>query len=174
MCRSSKMETSRISPPLQMRKSVNIKALCAAPPSQMPLSCPVAPPSQRELHKDGSGGGGGIARRARAARAPKARSCATSSATPCAASFKCSSFMCHLRAGVGKARVRVVARRSIPFFAPGKAAFAAPFACSSFTCRPSLPLGLPHQQRASNAQRALGDKETVDEEARAGVGVGGS
>ena len=43
---------------------INIEALCAAPPgacahspSQMPLSCPVAPPSQRQLHKDGGGGG---------------------------------------------------------------------------------------------------------------------
>ena len=99
-------------------------ALCAAPPeapthspSQTPLSCPAAPPSQRELHKDGGGGGGGgVARRrrARAARAPKAKSCATSCgtssetppATPCAAFYKCpsvtcSSFTCHLRAGVG-------------------------------------------------------------------------
>ena len=57
---------------------MNIEVLCAAPPeafanrpSQMPLSCPVA-------HKDGGGGGGGVARRARAARAPKAKSCATS------------------------------------------------------------------------------------------------
>ena len=38
---------------------INIEALCAAPPeasahspSQMPLSCPVAPPSQCKLHKD--------------------------------------------------------------------------------------------------------------------------
>ena len=68
---------------------INIEALYVAPlealahsPSQMPLSCPVAPPSQRELHKDG-GGGGGVARRARAARAPNAKSCATSSATSC-------------------------------------------------------------------------------------------
>ena len=83
---------------------MNIEALCAAPPealahsrSQMPLSCPVAPPSQRELHQDGGGGGGGVAMRARAARAPKAMSCATScvasSAAPCAASFTCSFFM---------------------------------------------------------------------------------
>jgi len=54
--------------------------------------------------------------------APKAKSCATScgtsSATSCAASFTCSSFMGHLRAGVGGARVRVAARRNIPFFAP--------------------------------------------------------
>ena len=86
--------------------------LCAAPPealahspSQMPQSCPVAPASQRELHKDVGGGGGGVAGRARAARALKAKSCATSrgtsSATPCAASFTCPSFICHLRAGVG-------------------------------------------------------------------------
>ena len=63
------------------------------PKRQMPLSCPVAPPSQRELHKDGGGGGGGVARRARAARAPKAKSCTTcsetSSKTPCAASLTC-------------------------------------------------------------------------------------
>ena len=39
----------------------------------MPLSCPVAPPSQREMHKDGGGGGGGVAMRARAVRAPKAK-----------------------------------------------------------------------------------------------------
>ena len=58
---------------------MNIKALCAAPPealahspSQMQLSCPVAPLSQRALHKDGGGVGGGEARRARAAWAPKA------------------------------------------------------------------------------------------------------
>jgi len=46
-----------------------------------------------------------VARRARAARARKPKSCATScgtsSTTPCAASSMCSSFMCHLRAGVG-------------------------------------------------------------------------
>jgi len=66
----------------------------------MPLSCPIAPLSQRELHKDDSGGVGGVARRARAARAPKAKSCATSSTTPskapCAASLTCSSFTCRL------------------------------------------------------------------------------
>ena len=38
----------------------------------MPLSCPVFPPSQRELHKDG--GGDGVARRVRAAWAAKAKS----------------------------------------------------------------------------------------------------
>ena len=71
---------------------MNIEALCSASPealaqslSQMPLSCPVAPPSQREMHKDGGGGGGGVAMRARAARAPKAKSCATSCGTPSAA-----------------------------------------------------------------------------------------
>jgi len=85
---------------------IYIEALCAAPPealahspSQMPLSCPVAPASQLELHKDGGGGGGGgVVRRARAARAPKAKSCTTSSATSYktsrAASFTCSPFTC--------------------------------------------------------------------------------
>ena len=62
-----------------------LSCLVAPPKRQMPLSCPVAPPSQRELHKDGGGGGGGVARRARAARAPKAKSCATSSAASSAA-----------------------------------------------------------------------------------------
>ena len=64
-----------------LAKQMNIEALCAAPPvalphspSLMPLSCPVAPPSERELHKDGGGGGGGVARRARAAWPPKAKS----------------------------------------------------------------------------------------------------
>ena len=63
---------------------INIEALCAAPsealahsPNRMPLNCPVAPATQRELHKDG-GGGGGVAGRARGARTPKAKSCATS------------------------------------------------------------------------------------------------
>ena len=45
---------------------INIEALCAAPPkalahspSQMPLSCLDASPSQRKLHKNGGGSGGG-------------------------------------------------------------------------------------------------------------------
>jgi len=75
----------------------------------MPLNCPVAPPSQRKLHKDGGGGGGGVAMRARAARAPKAKFCATSFRTPydtsptasCAAFFTCPYFKCHLRASAG-------------------------------------------------------------------------
>ena len=73
----------------------------------MPLSCPVAPISQREreLHKEGGGGGGDVAMRARAARTPKAKSCATfcgtSSVTPCAASFTCPSFTCHPKGSVG-------------------------------------------------------------------------
>ena len=68
----------------------------------MPLNCPVAPPSQREMHKDGGGGGGGVAMRARAARAPKPKTCATSCGTPpathsaTAASLACSSFTCRL------------------------------------------------------------------------------
>ena len=92
--------TGSSSKTLRCTNKYNIEALCAAPPealahspSQMPLGCPVAPPisASRELHKDcGSGGGGGVALRARAARAPKASSCATScvtsSATSCAAS----------------------------------------------------------------------------------------
>ena len=32
---------------------------------------------------------------------------------------------------------------------------AASFTCSPFTCRPPLPLGLQHQQQASNVQRVL-------------------
>ena len=51
-------------------RRINTEALCAAPPealahspSLMPLSCLVAPLSQRELHKDGGGSGGGEARR---------------------------------------------------------------------------------------------------------------
>jgi len=68
--------------PVLGRYQINIEALCAAPPealahsrSQMPLSCPVAPPSQREMHKDDGGGGGGVAMRVRAARPPKPKSC---------------------------------------------------------------------------------------------------
>ena len=66
--------------------------------------------ASRELHKDG-GGGGGVARRARAARSPKAKSCATSfgassaalSATSCAAGFStCPSFTCRPRAARGE------------------------------------------------------------------------
>ena len=48
------------------------------------------------------------------------------------------------------------------------------FTCSSFTCRPPLPLGLPHQQRASIIQIARDDEEAIDEEAFGGAGVGGS
>jgi len=58
-------------------QSMNIEALCAAPPevlahspSQMPLSCLVAPLSQRELHKDGGGSGGGERRDEEGARRP--------------------------------------------------------------------------------------------------------
>ena len=105
---------------------IYIEALCAAPPeayahspSQMPLSCPVAPPSQRELHKDRAAvvvaWRGGRAPPGPGSPSPAPRP-GTSSTTPCAASFTCSSFMCHLSAGVGGgARVRVAARRSIPF-----------------------------------------------------------
>ena len=98
---SSSVSRRTSAPPWTSSSAINTEALCAAPPealahspSQVPLSCPVAPPSQRELHQDG---GGGVAMRARAARALKAKSCATSfgtsSATPSAASFTCSSFM---------------------------------------------------------------------------------
>ena len=64
---------------------MNIEAHCAPPPksltyspTQTPLGCPVAPPSQRELHKDGGGGGGGVARRAgprRPSSAPRPVEC---------------------------------------------------------------------------------------------------
>jgi len=63
----------------------------------------------RKLHKDGGGGGSDVARRARATRAPKAKSCATFcdtfSAAFCAASFTCSSFTCRPRAAWGAACV---------------------------------------------------------------------
>ena len=56
-----------------------------------------APISARIAQRQG-GGGGSVARRARAARAPKpkfcATSCGTSPTTPCAASFTCSPFTC--------------------------------------------------------------------------------
>jgi len=95
---------------------MTIEALCAVPPealahspSQMPLSCLVAPLSQRKLHEDGGGGGGGEARKARGARAPKAKFCATScgtssattSATPCAAFLMCPSFTCRSKKAWG-------------------------------------------------------------------------
>jgi len=135
---------------------MNIEALCAALPEalahssiRMPLSCPVAPPSQRELHKDGGGGGGGVARRARAARAPKVKSCATScgtsSTTPCAASSTSSSFICHLKAGAGcvwgGGRVQVAARSSISFSLPPNARGGAPCRDAGLqTSRPRRPL----------------------------------
>ena len=74
----------------------------------------------------------------------------------------------------GRARIRVAARRSIPFFTPEFRRLMMVFTCSLFTCRPPLPLGLPHQQRALDVQIARSDKETVDEETLGGVGVGGS
>ena len=59
------------------KNRINIEALCAAPPealahspSQMPLSCLVAPLSQRELHKDGGGSGNGEWRGEEGARRP--------------------------------------------------------------------------------------------------------
>jgi len=68
---------------------INIKALCAAPPealahspSQMPLSCLVAPLSQRELHKDGGGGGGGEWRGEEGARRPGPEGHAQHTRTP--------------------------------------------------------------------------------------------
>ena len=57
--------------------AINIEAICAATPearahspSQMPLSCLVAHLSQRELHKDGGGSGGGDWRGEEGARRP--------------------------------------------------------------------------------------------------------
>jgi len=47
----------------------------------------------------------------------------------------------------GRARVRVAVRRSIPFLAPGSHRLKMTFTCPPFTCRPPMPLGLPHQQR---------------------------
>jgi len=119
----------------------------------MPLSCPVAPSSQRELRKGGGGGGGCVARRARTARAPKAKSCATScgtffatswgtsfatsSAASCAASFTCSSFTCRPREALGRyacvsrgfRRWKMTRATMNTFKLPSFAAFT----CSSFT-----------------------------------------
>jgi len=75
--------------------------------TELPSCAPIS--ASRELRKDCGGGGGDVARRARAARAPEAKSCNksfrtscdTSPATSCAASFTCSSFTCHLRGSVG-------------------------------------------------------------------------
>jgi len=86
------------------RMPINIKALCAAPPealahspSQMPLSCPVAPPSQREMHKDGGGGGGGVAMSPEAQVLPHVLWHALRTALrSCAVSLACSSFTCRL------------------------------------------------------------------------------
>ena len=160
----------------------------APPKRRMPLSCPVAPPSQRELHKDGGGGGGGVARRARAARAPKAKSCAascgTTSAAPCAASLTCWRRRRRWWCGRGvQCTAVVVAHRWPHMHAPGGrrggpdepvrrhwkmtmgkiSTFTLPFCaafftCSPFTCRPSLPLGLQHQQQVSNVQKVLDAK----------------
>jgi len=82
----------------------NPRSVCPQPEpnaTELPSCAPIsAQTAQRQC-----GGGGGVARRARAARARKAKSfatsCGTSPTTSCAASFTCSSFMCHLRAGVG-------------------------------------------------------------------------
>ena len=62
-----------IKPSIWISTNSKQKKALAHRPSEMPLSCPVAPASQRELHKDGGGGGGGVAGKARAA----ATSCAT-------------------------------------------------------------------------------------------------
>jgi len=61
--------------------------------------------------------------------------------------------------GGGGAAVRVAARSSILFFLPSKGLRSPrplPFTCPPFTSRPPLSLGLPHQQRVSNVQKAPG------------------
>ena len=97
---------------------MDIEALCAAPPealthspSQMPLSCLVAPLSQRELHKDGGGGGGGEWRGEEGARRPGPedqflrhvlwRALRNALRKFCAASLTCSSFTCRPRKAWG-------------------------------------------------------------------------
>jgi len=98
---------------------------CAAPPetlahgpSQMPVSCPVAPASQRELHKDG--GGGGVAGRARVARAQVLRYVLWNALRNvlCRVLHVLVLYVSPKGERGGGARVRVAARRSIPFFAP--------------------------------------------------------
>jgi len=73
--------------------------------------------------------------------------------------------MCHLRTGAGGGS-RPDRHAPQHDYLPLKSfSFAA-----SFTCRLALPLGLPHQQRASNVQRARGDEETADEKPFGGAG----
>ena len=57
-------------------------------------------------------------------------------------------------------------------FGASSAPFAASFTCPPFTCRAPLPLGLPHQQRASDVQRARDNEETADEETLGARGWG--
>ena len=126
---------------------ISVEVPCAASqealahsPSQMPLTCPVAPPSQRELHKDRGGGGGGVARRASAARAPKAKfcatSCGTSSATPsaaCSAAFCAASFTCPMHAHARP--LHPVALAFVPYgVVLVRVRVRSSFTCSSFTC----------------------------------------
>jgi len=109
-------------------KALYICALHGTPGSACPqpepnaTELPSCAPSQCELHKDG--GGGGVARRARATRALKAKSCATScgtsSTTPRAASFTCSIFMCHLRTGVAGGLASGSPRAAAYLFCPLK------------------------------------------------------
>ena len=163
---------------------MDIEALCAAPPealahspSQMPLSCPVAPPSQRELHQDGGGGGGGVAMRARAARAPKAKSCATScgtsSAAPCDASLTCPSFMSpkgRRVGGLASGSPRAAASLPPPLKGCVRRVLYMPALHESTATVTGPAAPTKGFERSKSAWR--GDEETVDEETLGGVGVG--
>jgi len=129
----------------------NTEALCAArgtPGSacpqpepnatELPSCAPIS--ASCEVRKNGSGGGGGVVRRARASRAPKAKSCATScgtsSAKSCATPFTCLSFTCRPRAAWGAACVCWAWVPPLEDNACQDDHLHAPVCAASFTCTP--------------------------------------
>jgi len=128
-------------------------------PSYAPISAQTA---QRQ-----DGGGGGVARRARAARARKPKSCATScgtsSTTPCSASFTYSPFTCRPQLSLGLPRRhrgddRGGELQGLVFstlHTPARALF-----------YDAAKLFLNATTRASNVHRARDDEETVVDRVR--------
>ena len=122
----------------------------------------------------------------RAARAPKPKSCATSYGTsskaPCAASFTCPSFMCHLRAGVGGSRPGRHASQPTFFFlcllkgcVRRVLYMPALYKSTATVTRPATPTkGFKRSKSASRDDEETADEETADEETLEGGGVGGS